>query len=114
MMREAATSAEPVVPPGAKRPFPWLCPRCLQKQVHLAVIPYRAEMRHDGKLLAVQIPALHIPMCANCGELQFTDKVDQQIRNAFADMPPDSCGSSKPSVDDRKAVPTDERAAFTD
>ena len=55
----------------------------MQERVYLAVIPYRAEMRRHGQLVALDIPTLSIPKCENCGELLFTDRVDQQIRHAF-------------------------------
>src|SRR5438128_7800474 len=85
-MTPETTTVPEMSPPKSKlRPFPWLCPRCMQEQVSMAVIPYRGETRRDGQMVAVNIPALNIPMCANCGELLFTDKVDQEIRKALDD-----------------------------
>lgn len=60
----------------------------MHEQVYMAVVPYRAESRRDGQMIEVTIPALSIPMCANCGELLFTDKVDEQIQRALAATEP--------------------------
>ncbi|MSQ93462.1 MAG: hypothetical protein EXR98_02775 [Gemmataceae bacterium] len=65
------------------KPFPWRCPRCLEKSVHLATIPYTAQGRGDGQLHVVEIPALRIPQCNKCGELVFTESVDEQIQEAM-------------------------------
>ena len=66
----------------AGRPFLWFCPRCRKKEVRLATIPYHTERLHDGQLIAVDIPNLHVPQCANCGELVFNYAADEQILDA--------------------------------
>lgn len=63
----------------AGRPFPWFCPRCRKKEVRLATISYRTERLHEGRLVAVDIPQLEVPQCANCGELVFNYAADDQI-----------------------------------
>jgi hypothetical protein len=82
MTPEATTAPETTV--TKVQPFPWTCPRCLQDRVFPTVIPYRAQGRRNGQLVEVDIPALKIPKCENCGELLFTESVDQQIRSALA------------------------------
>src|SRR5436309_2577660 len=84
MTPNAAAAPETIVTKDKVRPFPWTCPRCLQKQVFSTVIPYRAEGRRNGQLVTADITALKIPNCTNCGELIFTESVDQQIRSALA------------------------------
>jgi hypothetical protein len=78
---------EPVHPPAHQRPggkpFPWRCPRCGQKEVRAAIIPYRCQRQHDGQLLTVEIPNLSVPRCDNCGELVFDYAADEQIAEAF-------------------------------
>jgi hypothetical protein len=66
----------------AGRPFPWFCPKCRKKEVRLATIPYHAERLCDGHIIAVDIPQLEVPKCANCGELVFNYTADEQILRA--------------------------------
>ena len=61
------------------RPYPWVCPRCRKKEVRPATISYQTERLHDGRLIAVDLPNLDIPKCANCGELVFNYAADEQI-----------------------------------
>jgi hypothetical protein len=61
------------------RPFPWVCPRCRKKEVLPATISYQTERLYEGRLVAVSIPKLEIPKCANCGELVFNYAADEQI-----------------------------------
>ncbi len=55
----------------------------MEKSVHLATICYTAKRAEGGQLDAVEIPALRIPQCQNCGEQLFTISVDEQIQAAF-------------------------------
>jgi putative zinc finger/helix-turn-helix YgiT family protein len=57
--------------------------KCRQRDVYPATIPYTAEVNHDGRLYEVQVPALEIPRCRSCGELVFTNRVDEQITAAL-------------------------------
>lgn len=66
-------------PQTAGRPFPWVCPRCRKKEVRPAVIRHQTERLHEGRLIAVDIPNLQVPKCANCGELVFNYAADEQI-----------------------------------
>lgn len=44
---------------------------------------YDAAIKHDGQLHKFTIPKLHLPICQACGEKIFTEKVDDQITEAF-------------------------------
>lgn len=66
-----------------QRPFPWHCPKCRQKEVRPAIIPYRCDMAHDGQLYSVTVPELTVPRCGNCSELVFNYAAEEQIRNAL-------------------------------
>ena len=74
---------EPKRPIGAERPFPWHCRHCGKDQVFLTTLPYEAEVRHDGRDHAFQIPNLELPVCRACGTKVFTEKVDEQINAAL-------------------------------
>jgi len=50
--------------------------------VRLATIPYHAERLCDGQIIAVDIPELEVPSCANCGELVFNYTAEEQILRA--------------------------------
>jgi putative zinc finger/helix-turn-helix YgiT family protein len=66
-----------------RRPFPWICPECLKREVYPAQIDYTAEIKHDGVLHHVPIPHLTIPKCQACGELIFSGDVDEQLNEAL-------------------------------
>ena len=68
---------------GGDRPFPWRCPRCMKKTVCPVVMPYRARTAHDGQTYELEIAALEIPRCSSCGELVFSNRVDEQITAAL-------------------------------
>ncbi len=70
-------------PFNADRPFPWRCRHCGRDSVVITTIEYTAEVRQSGHLYALTIPALQIPICAECGEKVFTEDVDQQISHAL-------------------------------
>ncbi len=70
------------IQPPAGRPFPWFCPMCRKKELRPATIPYQAERLYEGRLIAVHIPHLHVPKCANCGEVVFNYVADEQILDA--------------------------------
>lgn len=65
------------------KPFPWRCVKCRKKEVYLATIPYTTEVNHDNRLYEVPVPGLEIPRCRSCGELVFTNHVDEQITAAL-------------------------------
>jgi DNA-binding transcriptional regulator YiaG len=57
--------------------------KCLQKTVHPVAMPYKATARFDGQLYELDIPDLQIAKCSNCGELDFSNRTDDQITAAF-------------------------------
>jgi predicted nucleic-acid-binding Zn-ribbon protein len=65
------------------RPFPWICPKCHEKEVRLANITYHGERFFEGRLVSVEIPALEVPKCRQCGEVVFNYAADEQILAAF-------------------------------
>jgi DNA-binding transcriptional regulator YiaG len=62
-----------------EKPYPRRCGECGQAAVFPALLPYDAEVRHDGRLHRFHIAALHIDKCQNCGEEFFTNRTDAQI-----------------------------------
>ena len=64
-------------------PFPRHCPECGKVEVQPAIIPYDAEVKHDGRLYAFRIPALQVNKCAACGEVLFSNVTDDQISQAL-------------------------------
>jgi putative zinc finger/helix-turn-helix YgiT family protein len=48
-----------------------------------AAIPYRAKATYDGRLYEFDVPDLSIPKCEACGELVFSNRVDDLITQAF-------------------------------
>jgi putative zinc finger/helix-turn-helix YgiT family protein len=46
-------------------------------------MPYEIDVKHDGQLYHLEIPALKIPTCHACGELSFSNSVDDQIVQAL-------------------------------
>jgi putative zinc finger/helix-turn-helix YgiT family protein len=65
------------------RPYPWLCANCLKDDVYPETMPYTTEVKHDGRRYKLMIPALTIPKCRACGELVFSNSVDDQIMQAL-------------------------------
>ena len=68
------------------KPFPWHCARCGQKTVWPTLIPYMAEIRHDGRLHAVDLPRLNVPRCEACAEVYIDNWADDQIRLALREQ----------------------------
>ena len=65
------------------RPFPWPCVNCLKDEVYPEKTPYAADLKHDGRLHHIEISELTIPKCRACGELVFSNSVDDQIMEAL-------------------------------
>jgi putative zinc finger/helix-turn-helix YgiT family protein len=65
------------------RPFPWPCGNCLKEEVYPATMPYVIDVKHDGHLYHLEVPELKIPKCRACGELVFSNSVDDQILQAL-------------------------------
>jgi hypothetical protein len=66
--------------------FPWRCWKCGEKAVHREAFPYTTEVKHDGSLYELALPALEAPRCQNCGEVVIDDAADEQISQALRDI----------------------------
>jgi putative zinc finger/helix-turn-helix YgiT family protein len=65
------------------RTYPKRCGKCGQKRMQLATVPYATTIEHDGRAYRVEIPALTVPRCGNCGAISIDDEADRQISAAF-------------------------------
>jgi putative zinc finger/helix-turn-helix YgiT family protein len=65
------------------RPFPWRCANCLKDEVYPETIPYAVDVKHDGRLHHIEMPQLTVPKCRACGEVIFSNSVDDQIMQAL-------------------------------
>jgi len=65
------------------RPYPWQCPVCLKPEVVPTTLPYTARVKHDGAIHEVPVAGLEVPRCRSCGELVFSQRVDDQINAAL-------------------------------
>jgi len=64
------------------REFPRKCPRCHQRAVAIATVPYALQFHHDGQKHAVSIPDLSVPQCTNCGEIIFDELANRAVTEA--------------------------------
>ena len=60
---------------GKTLPFPWQCPRCLQREVRPETVEYATR--------GVTIPEIVIPKCGVCGELVLCNDTCDRIRQAL-------------------------------
>jgi hypothetical protein len=65
--------------PAADRPFPWQCHKCWKMSAMPQRIDYQDTVRFDGRLVSFLARDIEIPICQNCGEKVFTEKVDSQL-----------------------------------
>jgi putative zinc finger/helix-turn-helix YgiT family protein len=65
------------------RLFSKRCGECRQKTMAIAVVPYEIQIDHDGKKYDVNVPALSVPKCTNCGALSIDENASEQIDSAF-------------------------------
>jgi putative zinc finger/helix-turn-helix YgiT family protein len=65
------------------KPFPWRCPECGKKEVRPASVDHASQVKHDGRLYAVDVPGLRVPRCGACGETVFDNDADEQIARAL-------------------------------
>lgn len=65
------------------KPYPRRCAECGTVTVESVAIPYKAEVKHDGKLHQFAIPKLKIDKCRTCGEEFFTSDTDEQITSGL-------------------------------
>jgi hypothetical protein len=100
MMPEPTTPMPPAEP--RSRPFPWFCPRCRRKEVWRTTLPYECQRIYRGKPITIVIPALAVPRCGNCGELDFDYEAEEQINRAY---------TAQTEALSKQADPTDAPAA---
>jgi transcriptional regulator with XRE-family HTH domain len=55
------------------KPYPRRCAECGEVTVQRAVIPYDAQVKHDGKLHEFHIAKLPVDQCTSCSEVYFTN-----------------------------------------
>jgi putative zinc finger/helix-turn-helix YgiT family protein len=67
----------------AERAFSKKCGKCGQRAVALATVPYSIQIDHDGRKYFIEIPALTVPRCSNCGALSIDEVADREVDNAF-------------------------------
>jgi putative zinc finger/helix-turn-helix YgiT family protein len=84
MTREKARTTE--TPDSHGKPFPWRCPECGTKAVQPATVRHTSQIKHDGRLYTVEIPALRVPQCSACGEMVFENDADEQIAQALREQ----------------------------
>jgi putative zinc finger/helix-turn-helix YgiT family protein len=65
------------------KPFPWKCPECGKKEVRRSTVRHVSQVKHDGRVYAVEVSRLRVPKCQACGELIFDDVADEQIAAAL-------------------------------
>lgn len=59
------------------------CPSCGSNNIEIQKINYNINLRHSGQEHLVNVPSLELPICQDCKRNIFTEKVDQQIQEAF-------------------------------
>lgn len=69
-------------PIAKSKPFPWECPKCFQRDVAPRNIDFSLQVNHEGRLHAIVVPGLRVPVCAACGERVFTSEADDVIEAA--------------------------------
>ena len=73
-------------PHSLGKPFPWRCPECGKKAVQPATVPHVSQIKHDGRLYAVAVPALRVPQCSACGELVFDNGLTSRLSERCAQL----------------------------
>lgn len=69
--------------PPAMKPPPWKCGTCHKREVVRAVIPYQAEIEHDGRTYLVTLPDLAVLRCQHCSAIVLDDAANEKISQAF-------------------------------
>jgi putative zinc finger/helix-turn-helix YgiT family protein len=54
--------------------------------VRPALVAHTSQVKHDGRLYAVEISKLRVPRCEACGELTFDNEADEQIARALREQ----------------------------
>jgi putative zinc finger/helix-turn-helix YgiT family protein len=69
--------------PPTMKPPPWKCGTCRERSVVPAVIPYEAEVEHDGRSYTIAFPDLGVLRCERCGTIVLPDAANQRISQAL-------------------------------
>jgi DNA-binding transcriptional regulator YiaG len=56
------------------KPYPRRCSHCGEVAVQLALIPYDAKIKHDGRLYEFSVAELPVDRCESCSDVTFTKK----------------------------------------
>lgn len=65
------------------KPFPWKCGTCRQRSLIPTVLDYQAEIAHDGRSYTLNLPALNVFRCEQCGAIVLDDDADKKISDAL-------------------------------
>ena len=65
------------------KPYPLKCRTCREVAVAPAVVPYAAEVEHDGRAYPVALPALDVLRCGRCGATVLDDAANEKVSDAF-------------------------------
>lgn len=83
-MRSSQTSTDKIKENNkVERKIGKRCGECGQKTMALAIVPYEADINHDGKKYQVRLENLSVPKCSNCGEIAIDDVAGKQIDDEF-------------------------------
>jgi putative zinc finger/helix-turn-helix YgiT family protein len=66
-----------------ERLFSRKCSKCRERAVALTDVPYSIQIDHDGRKYLVEIPALSVPKCGNCGTIVLDEAANRAIDGAF-------------------------------
>ena len=69
-----------------EKPFPWQCPRCLKHTVVPDKVDVSIDVRYDGRLQAISLSGVTVPVCSSCQERVFTSETDDAIRAAMREQ----------------------------
>ncbi len=63
--------------------LPWKCGKCGQRAVVPVVIPYEADVEHDGRAYRLVFPDLSVQRCERCGTIILDDAAGDRISAAL-------------------------------
>ncbi len=66
-----------------ERVFSRKCPKCRQRAVALAPVPYRIQISYDGNKYDVTFDSIELPKCGNCGEITIDAFAEKEIYDRF-------------------------------
>src|SRR4051794_27450599 len=66
-----------------ERSFSRKCGKCRERAVDLATVPYSVQFDYEGRKYQVELPALTVPRCGNCGTVALDEVANREISDAF-------------------------------